>query len=223
MAEIVRGAETHFPMPVGAFVTGLMPRLPCGALLSVWPVLTLVGLTALVVGGVGVGNAITAYLERRRETIAIVKALGGRAVSFSKYTHCKSHYCRFAPSRLGWCWARLPFRRADIFRFYFAGCPCARYLCRAVACGGGVRRAVGRRICPLAARQGRKGFVGSLFRQAVDARCSTGAAVFIAIGLCFAGLLALAMAIAQRTDIAVWFAVGVGLSYFALRATAWCL
>ena len=38
--------------------------------------LTLVGLTALVVGGVGVGNAIHAYLQRRRETIAVLKALG---------------------------------------------------------------------------------------------------------------------------------------------------
>ena len=38
--------------------------------------LTLVGLTALVVGGVGVGNAISAYLQRRRETIAVLKALG---------------------------------------------------------------------------------------------------------------------------------------------------
>ena len=38
--------------------------------------LTLVGLTALVVGGVGVGNAITAYIEKRRESIAVMKALG---------------------------------------------------------------------------------------------------------------------------------------------------
>jgi putative ABC transport system permease protein len=38
--------------------------------------LTLVGLTALLVGGVGVANAVNAYVERRRETIAVLKALG---------------------------------------------------------------------------------------------------------------------------------------------------
>jgi putative ABC transport system permease protein len=38
--------------------------------------LTLVGLTALVVGGVGVANAIRAYLETKREVIASLKCLG---------------------------------------------------------------------------------------------------------------------------------------------------
>jgi len=38
--------------------------------------LTLVGLTTLVIGGLGVAHAVTGHLERRRETIAIWKALG---------------------------------------------------------------------------------------------------------------------------------------------------
>jgi len=38
--------------------------------------LTLVGLTALVVGGVGVGNAVRAYLDRKTETVATLKILG---------------------------------------------------------------------------------------------------------------------------------------------------
>jgi putative ABC transport system permease protein len=38
--------------------------------------LTIVGLTALLVGGVGVGNAVKSHLERKRETIATMKALG---------------------------------------------------------------------------------------------------------------------------------------------------
>ncbi len=44
--------------------------------------LTIVGLTALLVGGVGVGNAVKSHLDRRRETIATMKALGasGRRV-----------------------------------------------------------------------------------------------------------------------------------------------
>jgi putative ABC transport system permease protein len=38
--------------------------------------LTLVGLTALLVGGVGVANAVRAHLDRRRDDIATLKALG---------------------------------------------------------------------------------------------------------------------------------------------------
>lgn len=38
--------------------------------------LTLVGLTALIVGGVGVANAIRAFVETKRDTIAILKCLG---------------------------------------------------------------------------------------------------------------------------------------------------
>ena len=38
--------------------------------------LTLVGLTALIVGGVGVGNAVRAYLEAKIPTIATLKCLG---------------------------------------------------------------------------------------------------------------------------------------------------
>ena len=38
--------------------------------------LTLVGLTALLVGGVGVANAVKSYLDRRREAIATMKSLG---------------------------------------------------------------------------------------------------------------------------------------------------
>jgi putative ABC transport system permease protein len=38
--------------------------------------LTLVGLTALLVGGVGVANAVRSHLDRRRDTIATMKSLG---------------------------------------------------------------------------------------------------------------------------------------------------
>lgn len=38
--------------------------------------LTLVGLTTLVVGGVGVGNAVRAFVDRRRPDLATLKALG---------------------------------------------------------------------------------------------------------------------------------------------------
>jgi putative ABC transport system permease protein len=44
--------------------------------------LTIVGLTALLIGGVGIGNAVKSHIDRKRETIATMKALGasGRRV-----------------------------------------------------------------------------------------------------------------------------------------------
>lgn len=48
--------------------------------------LTLVGLTALVVGGVGVGNAVRAWLDRKADSIATLKVLGASgATVFSVY------------------------------------------------------------------------------------------------------------------------------------------
>ena len=48
--------------------------------------LSLVGLTALLVGGVGVGNAVRAWLDTRLGVIAILKCIGApRAVVFSTY------------------------------------------------------------------------------------------------------------------------------------------
>jgi len=41
--------------------------------------LTLIGLTALVVGGVGVANAVSSFLERKRAVIATLKCLGAPA------------------------------------------------------------------------------------------------------------------------------------------------
>jgi putative ABC transport system permease protein len=38
--------------------------------------LTIVGLTALLVGGVGVANAVRSHLDRKRDAIATMKALG---------------------------------------------------------------------------------------------------------------------------------------------------
>ena len=41
--------------------------------------LTLVGLTALLVGGVGIANAVATYIDRRRKVIATFKSLGATA------------------------------------------------------------------------------------------------------------------------------------------------
>ena len=213
-------------MQAGVFVTGLMPRLPCGALLNVWALfLTLVGLTALVVGGVGVGNAITAYLERRRETIAIVKALGGSGRFIFKIYALQIALLSVGAITLGLVLGALaPY---GVQTFFGSILPVALvpdiYVEPLLAAAGfGVLSAAG---FAFGRWQGREGFC----RQPVPPgsrrpRCSTGAALFICHWRVFCRPAGAGhTVIAQRTDIAVWFAVGVGLSYFALRATAWLL
>jgi putative ABC transport system permease protein len=47
--------------------------------------LSLIGLTALVCGGVGVGNAIRGLIDRKRKTLAILKALGARGGEATRF------------------------------------------------------------------------------------------------------------------------------------------
>lgn len=77
VAEVRAEAETKFPAAGWRIATrddaspGLKRNVERFA-----EFLTLVGLTALVVGGVGVTNAVKAYVDRRRDSIATFKALG---------------------------------------------------------------------------------------------------------------------------------------------------
>ncbi len=52
--------------------------------------LTIVGLTALLVGGVGVGNAVQSHLDRKRDVIATMKALGASGAASSAFISRKS-------------------------------------------------------------------------------------------------------------------------------------
>ena len=225
MAEIARGAENTFPnagwrirdrFDASPSLRRFVERLGL--------FLTLVGLTALVVGGVGVGNAITAYLERRRETIAIIKALGGSGRFIFKIYALQISLFSIGAIALGLgLGAVAPFGVQTLFGSILPVTLVPDIYAEPLlaAAGFGVLSAAGFAFWPLGKVE--KVSVGSLFRQSVDARAVAPARRYLfAIGLCFAGLLVLAMTIAQRTDIAVWFAVGVG-SYLALRATAWLL
>ncbi|MEZ5925387.1 MAG: FtsX-like permease family protein, partial [Hyphomicrobiaceae bacterium] len=49
--------------------------------------LTLVGLTTLLIGGAGVANAVAAYLDRKRRTIAVLRALGASSSSILAIYH----------------------------------------------------------------------------------------------------------------------------------------
>lgn len=226
LAEIARNAEQTFPdagwrmrdrFDASPSLRRFVERLGL--------FLTLVGLTALVVGGVGVGNAITAYLERRRETIAIVKALGGSGRFIFKIYALQITALSVCAIALGLVLGALaPYGVQTLFGTILpvALVPDIYAGPLLAAAGFGVLSAAGFALWPLGKVE--KVSVASLFRQTTDSEAVMPARKYlVAIGVCFVGLLVLAMAIAQRTDIAVWFAIGVALSYLALRATAWVL
>ena len=61
--------------------------------------LTLVGLAALLVGGVGVANAVKSHIDRRRDVIAAFKALG--ATGRDVFTIYLTQVVVLAADRLG--------------------------------------------------------------------------------------------------------------------------
>jgi len=63
--------------------------------------LTLVGLTALVVGGVGVGNAVRAYLDGKLETIATLKCLGASSSFIFRIHFLQVIFLAFVGSLIG--------------------------------------------------------------------------------------------------------------------------
>src|SRR5688572_11498562 len=77
LTEIRERASEEFPQAGWAIRTRLNAAPSLSANIERFSqFLTLVGLTALVVGGVGVANAVRAYLESKRGVIATFKSLG---------------------------------------------------------------------------------------------------------------------------------------------------
>jgi putative ABC transport system permease protein len=78
--------------------------------------LVLVGLTSLIVGGVGVANAMRGFVERKRETIAILKALGATGSTVFALVLTQAMLVASAGAALGAAFgAALPFVAAAAF------------------------------------------------------------------------------------------------------------
>ena len=184
--------------------------------------LTLVGLTALVVGGVGVGNAIHAYLQRRRETIAVLKALGasGRFIFriYAVQISALSLVALFIGLSLG---AATP----AVVKFFFAELLPVElaidlYAMPLLAASGfGLLAAAAFALWPLG--QVELTPVTALFRaDAAETYKAPPLPYLLAIGACFAALGALALLISERRDVALWFGIGVVGAYLILRGAA---
>ncbi len=184
--------------------------------------LTLVGLTAMVVGGVGVGNAISAYLQRRRETIAVIKALGGSGRFIFRI-----YAAQIAALTVGALVVGLALGAATpLLVQYVAGDLLPVVLAIKLypapllaAAGFGLLSAAAFALWPLGKVELTP--VTALFRADADGGQGVPAKRYlVGIGFCFIGFVALAMLISERRDIALWFGFGIGVSFIALRLAA---
>ncbi len=187
--------------------------------------LTLVGLTALLVGGIGVGSAIKSYLDGKIATIATLKVLGARnGLVFETYlmqTLALAAAGIAAGLLLG---GAAPFLvggvvsgllPVDVALGVYPGA-------LGVAAAFGLLTALTFSLWPLA--RARDVPAGALFRDLVaPARRWPRPAFIAATGLSGALLAGLAVATAVDRVFAAWFVLGAAASILAFRGAAWAV
>jgi len=187
--------------------------------------LTLVGLTALAVGGVGAGQAVSAFLDRKREEIATLKSLGAEGGLIFLIYFLQVMMIAVAAVIVGVViGAGLPFL---VEAFFASDIPIeARYGIYpeplALAALFGLLSAAAFAIPPLA--RAREIMPASLFRDVVARASAHGRLPYLAIaalaGLC---IVALALVLAPSLAFAGWFLAGAGGTLVVLRLTAFVL
>lgn len=184
--------------------------------------LTLVGLTALAVGGVGAGQAVRAFLDRKREEIAALKALGadGTLIFFMFFLQVMT--IAALASIVGVCiGGAVPFL---VERFYAHDIPVPAHFGLyaaplALAFVFGILSAAAFAIPPLT--RAREIAPAGLFRDLVAPATKRGRIPYL-LGAALAGLLivALALAVSPSLSFSLWFiACAVG-GLIALAAAA---
>ncbi len=183
---------------------------------------TAIGLTALVVGGVGVSNAIGAYLTTRRETMAILKSLGAPATTIIGIYGVQIALFTMLGVVIGLALgAALPLLAqvmiGDVLPVQIIA---ALYPAPLLSAAGfGILTAIAFALYPLGLIE--KTPVAQLFGGAVRLVGVRPAPYFIfGIALCFIGLVAMVFLLANSIAIALWFCVGLAFAYFALRIAA---
>jgi putative ABC transport system permease protein len=187
--------------------------------------LTIVGLTALLVGGVGVGNAVKSHLDRRREVIATLKALGasGKRV-FAVYLTQVLLLALVGGAIGATLGAMLPFVIAWIFGAIiplpFVPSLHAGELLLAVVYA--LLTALAFALWPLGRAHDVP--VGELFRDAVTAQPSRPRKMYIALtAAAVAALAAVAVLLAYDRRVAIIYVGVAALVFVALRFVAMLL
>lgn len=183
--------------------------------------LTLAGLTALAVGGVGAGQSVSAFVDRKREVIATLKALGAEGPLVFRTYFLQVMVIAGAAVLTGLLLgAALPFL---IKGLYGAGLPVpARFgLYPApliLAAIFGLFSAAAFAIPPLA--RAREIAPASLFRDIVAPVRARGRRPYLAAAAgCALAVIGLALAIAPERRFALWFLAGIAGGLVLLRFT----
>ncbi len=184
--------------------------------------LTLAGLTALAVGGVGAGQSVAAFLDRKRDDIATLKALGadGALVFRIYFLQVMAIACAavLAGLALG---AALPFL---VERLYSASLPApARFglypAPLTLAAIFGLFSAAAFAIPPLA--RAREIAPAGLFRDIVAPVRARGRWPYLAAAAaCALAVVGLALVIAPEPRFALWFLAGIAGGLVVLRLVA---
>jgi putative ABC transport system permease protein len=185
--------------------------------------LTLVGLTALAVGGIGVGNAISAYLTQKRKTLAIYKALGARQALVGRIYLNQIVLLASIAIGAGLLFAVAALQAAQPYLQAILDIPLTirPYLpSLGAATLFGLATAVGFTLAPLGVAAQLN--PAALFRGAVEDTYPPLSAVYrFAILACLGIIIGLSFAISERADITLYFILALASSYVLLRITAW--
>lgn len=182
--------------------------------------LTFVGLTALIVGGVGIANGVTTYLERKRKTLAVFKCLGASSALIGRIYFFQVMIVASLGIAIGLLvGAGLPVIAQQVFSDLLpfelvAVTPPAIF---AVATTYGILVSVLFILWPLGRAQRIKPL--ALIRETLDNQRQRPPRKFIwAAGLVAAALIAITILTADRTMFAVYFCAGLTLLFAAFFA-----
>ncbi|MGH6935741.1 MAG: ABC transporter permease, partial [Methylocella sp.] len=184
--------------------------------------LILVGLTSLIVGGVGVANAMRGLVERKRETIAILKALGATGSTVFALMLTQAMLVASAGAVLGAAFgAALPFVAASAFG-HLVPFPIAPAIYPAAIAKGlfyGFLTALAFSAGPLGRAHDVP--VQALFRAGIESRRTTPRARYLiltlAVALCLASTV---LAFAADRDLVLIYLGATIAAFILLRVAA---
>lgn len=187
--------------------------------------LTLVGLTALIVGGVGVANAVRAYLDSKRSVIATFKCLGAPASLVALVYLAQIALIAAAGILIGLVAGALMPMVAMRFLDGILPVPAEAALypsALVLAAVFGLLTALAFAVLPLG--HARAVPATALFReQGFEARGLPGWPYLLGAGLLLAALAGLAVLTAYDRRIALVFLGAIAFSFVVLRAVAWLI
>lgn len=187
--------------------------------------LTLVGLTALLVGGVGVANAVMHYLERKRADIATLKAVGASGGTVFSIYLTEIGIIALAGIAIGVvAGTALPFLITSLFGrlIPLPLAPGIHLDVTLLATAFGILVALAFALWPLGRAHDVP--VSALFRDSVEENRRLPRRRYVAmVMLAVAALAALALLVAESRRIALIYIVAAAGIFVVLRMLAWAL